>query len=56
MEDVQVDQQFHFTWRGLVLSAVFTNHTPSMDQTIIAHVSHANMQVLLLECALMLRL
>ena len=56
VEDVPVDLQFHFTCRGFVLSAAFTNHTPPMDQTIIAHVCNANMQMLLLDCALMLRL
>ena len=43
MEDVQVDLQVFFTCRGLVLRTT-------------AHVSHAYMQVLLLGCALMLRL
>ena len=42
VEDVPVDLQFHFTCRGSVLSAAFTNHTPPMDQTIIAHVPHAS--------------
>jgi hypothetical protein len=40
----------------LVLSAAFHKPTPSLDKTLIAHVSHANMQVLLLDCSLMLRL
>ena len=43
MEDVQVDLQVFFTCRGLVLRTT-------------AHVSHAYMQVLLLGCALMIRL
>mgnify|MGYP001364631964 CR=1 FL=1 len=42
VEDGEVDLQFHITCKRFVWSAAFTNHTPPMDQTIIAHVPRAS--------------